>query len=171
MARKTRPLPTLIPKTDAEAAQHIARIGEIEREIARIELAMNDEIAKVKERFEAAAAPLRQNVDALTDGIMSWATEHRERLTGGGKTKTCDLPTGQFGWRTTPPSVRITGEAAVIDALHRRGLERFIRTKEQINKDAILNEPAAVRGVPGIALQQTEQFFIEPFEAELTAAN
>lgn len=169
MARKTRPLPTLIPKSDAEASQHIARIGEIERELARVELAMNDELSKIKERFEAAAAPLRQNAEALTDGVMSWATEHRERLTGG-KAKTCDLPAGRFGWRTNPPSVRVTGEAAVLDALHRRGLERFIRMKEQVNKDAILNEPAAVRGVPGITLCQGENFFIEPFETELSAA-
>ncbi|MDR0701291.1 MAG: host-nuclease inhibitor Gam family protein [Azoarcus sp.] len=171
MARKTRPLPALIPKNDQEASQHIARIGEIERELARVEIAMNDELSKIKERYEAAAAPLRQSAESLTDSLMQWASEHRERLTGGGKIKTCDLPAGQFGWRTNPPSVRVTGEAAVIDALHRRGLERFIRTKEQINKDAILNEPAAVRGVPGIAICQSENFFVEPFEAELTAAN
>ena len=36
-----------------------------------------------------------------------------------------------------------------------------------MNKEAILNEPEAVRGVPGIAISQGEDFIVTPFEAEL----
>ena len=65
--------------------------------------------------------------------------------------------------------MRVTGAEAVLDALRRMGLKRFIREKEEVNKDAILNEPAAVAHVPGIAISQGEDFVVVPFEAELTA--
>jgi phage host-nuclease inhibitor protein Gam len=58
----------------------------------------------------------------------------------------------------------------VIDTLKRLALGRFIRTKEEINKEAILNEPDAVAGVAGIAIQRgVEDFVITPFEQEVSA--
>ncbi len=45
------------------------------------------------------------------------------------------------------------------------GLERFVRVKTEINKDAILNEPAAVVGIAGLSIQVgVEDFVITPFE-------
>lgn len=61
------------------------------------------------------------------------------------------LITGEVNWRQRPPSVRITGEESVIDLLKRMTLGRFVRAKEAINK-AILLEPEAVAGVPGIKI-------------------
>jgi phage host-nuclease inhibitor protein Gam len=46
-------------------------------------------------------------------------------------------------------------------------LERFIRLKPEVNKEAILNEPEAVRDVPGLSIKQDESFSIEPFETAL----
>ncbi|OCN21072.1 hypothetical protein AN665_0211575 [Serratia marcescens] len=47
------------------------------------------------------------------------------------------------------------------------GLERFIRRKEEINKEAILNEPSAVSGVAGITVKTgIEDFAIVPFEQD-----
>ena len=42
------------------------------------------------------------------------------------------------------------------------------RQKEEINREAILNEPEAVASVPGIRIDQAEDFVIKPFEALLT---
>ena len=46
-------------------------------------------------------------------------------------------------------------------------LKRFIRTKEEINKEAILDEPEVVASVKGISITQKEDFVIVPFETEL----
>ena len=52
-----------------------------------------------------------------------------------------------------------------METLKRLKLERFIRTKEEINKEAILNEPKAVVGVAGIKVNSgIEDFSIIPFE-------
>lgn len=157
-----------VPQSREMAAAAIANIGALNRQLARTEANMNDELAEVKARWEEAADPLRQQVAALTQGLQTWAEANRATLTQNGKVKTAALPTGEVLWRLRPPSVRITGAEAVLDALRRLGLKRFIREKEEVNKDAILNEPEAVAHVPGIAISQGEDFVVVPFEAELT---
>jgi phage host-nuclease inhibitor protein Gam len=64
----------------------------------------------------------------------------------------------------------VRGAEAVLDALRRAGLSRFIRTKDEVNKEAILNEPEAVARIPGISISQGEDFVVTPFEAELAEA-
>ncbi|WP_281983140.1 host-nuclease inhibitor Gam family protein [Azonexus hydrophilus] len=171
MAKKSRlktPAVTVaVPQTREKAAEAIAEIGRANRELARLEADMNDELAQVKERHETAAEPLRQKLQALTQGVQTWAEANRDTLTQNNKVKTASLTTGEIVWRLRPPSVRITGADAVLDALRRLGLKRFIRTKEEVNKDAILNEQEAVAHVPGISISQGEDFVVVPFEAEL----
>ena len=57
---------------------------------------------------------------------------------------------------------------AVLDQLRKLGLKRFIREREEVNKEAILNEPEAVAHVAGITISQGEDFIVTPFETELT---
>ena len=83
------------------------------------------------------------------------------------RTTDCGDPPTATQERMRPPSVRVTGSEAVLDALRRMGLRRFIREREEVNKDAILNEPDAVADVPGISISQGEDFVVVPFEAEL----
>ena len=72
-------------------------------------------------------------------------------------------------WRQRPPSVSIRGQEAVIDLIKRLGLTRFIRTKEEVNKEAVLNEPDEVRGVAGLTVVTgVEDFVITPFEQEVS---
>jgi len=164
---KTASAAVNVPQSREMAAQAIAQIGMLNRDLARIAADMNDELALVKERFEAAAEPLRLKSEALTQGVQTWAEANRDSLTQNGKVKTAALTTGEIAWRMRPPSVRVTGAEAVLDALRRLGLKRFIREKEEVNKEAILNEPEAVAHVAGINISQGEDFVVVPFEAEL----
>ena len=76
-----------------------------------------------------------------------------------------------MNWRMRPPSVSIRGAEAVLETLARMGLTRFIRTKQEPNKEAMLNEPDAVRGIAGITIVTgVEDFVITPFEATAEAA-
>jgi phage host-nuclease inhibitor protein Gam len=158
-----------VPQSREMAAEMVARIGSLSRDIARIGADMNDELAKVKEKYEAWAEPLRLQSEALTQGVQTWAEANRDTLTQNGKVKTAALTTGEIAWRMRPPSVRVTGAEAVLDVLRKLGLARFIREKEEVNKEAILNEPEAVSHVPGISISQGEDFVVVPFEAELAA--
>jgi len=128
---------------------------------------MNDEIAAIKTRYEAEAAPHNELIKELRAGVQTWCEAHRDVLTKGGKVKTAAFASGEVRWRMTPPSVAIRGVEATMDLLKRLGLARFIRTKEEVNKDAILAEPDAVTGVSTISIKQHEEFVIEPFETSL----
>ena len=104
----------------------------------------------------------------LQSGIQTWCEAHRDELTGNGKVKFANLTTGEVQWRNRPPSVSIRGADNVIELLRRLGLERFIRVKEEINKDAILNEKEAVKNIPGISIKSDiEDFSIIPFEQDV----
>ena len=167
---KTGPSHEAVPQNRDDANGSVAEIGTATREIARIEAEMNDLLAKIKDEYEAYADPYRERIRTLTHGVQIWAEANRDELTQHGKVKTHDLPAGQVLWRTRPPSVRVTGAEAVLDLLRRMQLDRFIRCKEEINREAILNEPSAVAHVPGITISQAEDFVVVPFEVELANA-
>jgi len=156
-----------VPQSKDEVVRGIAEIGDLQRQRSRIEAAMNDEMAMVKERHEAEAQPLGERIAQLTQGVQMWCDVNRDALTRGGKVKTAQLPSGEISWRTTPPKVAIAGVVAVIDCFRRLGLGQFIRTKEEINKEAILAEPEKVAMIKGIKITQKEEFVIKPFETSL----
>lgn len=159
-----------VPQTRDEAAATVTAIGELNRTVARFEADMNDELASIKERYEAKAAPAKLAVSQKTEGLKMWAEANRSVLTGGDKTKTVDLGTGVLKWRQRPPSVRISGLEAVIDRLKTLGLLRFLRTKEEVDKEAMQREPDVARTVAGVSIGSAgEDFIVEPFESALSS--
>ncbi len=53
--------------------------------------------------------------------------------------------------------------------LSRMGLDRFVRLKREPNKEAMLAEPDAVRGIAGVSIVTgVEDFIVTPFEVEVT---
>lgn len=169
--RKTRikapALAELPPQTREDCAVWIKALGDTQRELARVETEMNDAIGEITQTYQPKIDELKANIAAKQTGIQTWAEAHREELTEGGKTKTANLVTGLVQWRQRPPSVTIRGVDAVLETLERLGLSRFIRTKREPNKEAMLNEPEAVKGVAGISIVQgVEDFIVTPFEQE-----
>ena len=125
-----------------EVTAHIRAIGDLNREIKRLE----------------------------TD-VAAYCEAHKDDLTENGKTKTVDFVTGLVKWRIRPPSVKVTGVAAVLAWMSEKtAYQSFIRTKQEIDKDAILNEREQFANgqVPGIKIVSgLEDFVIEPTEQEL----
>lgn len=156
-----------VPQSHDDCAADINTIGRLSREITVTQAAMNDEIAAITDRYTAAFTPLQEQVKSLTAGVQSYCEANRDDLTVNGKTKSGQFVTGTVMWRQKPPSVSVRGVEAVIEALKQFGLNRFVRVKEELNKEAILNEPAAITGVAGLSIKKgVEDFVIEPFEQE-----
>lgn len=168
---KLAALPHPVPQTQDEAVAAIAEIGVHQRERTRIETEMNDELAKIREVWEKKAAPHAEAIKALQQGVQIWCEAHRGRLTQNGKVKYAHLASGEVKWRMTPPKVVIRGVDVVLDALRAAGLSRFIRAKEEVNKDAILAEPEAVAEIKGISMTQGEEFIVIPFETQLESVS
>lgn len=158
-----------VPTNQAEAETLLEEIGLLQRQVARIEAVMNDELAEVKARHEEAAQPLNAEIEAKFTALHAWAEANRgELLRKGGKT--AKLASGELAWRTTPKSVAIRQPTVVIETLKRLGLGDLVRTKEEVNKEAILAEPQRVEGIAGITISQREEFVAKPFESQIERA-
>lgn len=172
VAKKTRikqnAVAFIVPGNKDECAEFINKIGGLSREIARLTTAMNDKISVITDNYTGQFTPIQDELKNLNQAVQIWCEANRDELTQGGKSKSGGFVTGTVQWRQRPPSVSVRGVEAVIEALKSFGLTRFIRTKEELNKEAVLNEPGAVAGVAGLSIKSgTEDFVISPFEAEV----
>lgn len=162
-----------VPQSKDDCAASIRTLGDLNREFERMRADMNDAIAAITHEHQPLLAALSQRIEALQTGVQAWCEAHRIDLCGEGDKlgKTANLVTGEVSWRQRPPSVRITGADNVVDTLQRMGLGRFVRVKAEPNKDAMLAEPEALRGIAGITIVTgTEDFIVTPFEAQAEVA-
>jgi len=159
-----------VPRDLTEAREFMRRIGDESRDAQRIEHDLNDQIAALREKYAALAAPHNKQVEELTEGLRIFAEAHRDDLTNHGKKKTVDLGTGELGWRMRPPRVLLRNVAGVIQTLELLKLDRFLRQKTEVNKEAVLAEPEIADQVKGITVKQDEDFFVVPAEDELGEA-
>lgn len=144
----------------------IARIGELEREKLRMTADADDKITSIKQTLGHAVEPLTGEIEAVQRAVQAYAETNRDKLTNGGKSKTIPFTTGEIGWRQRPPSVSVRAADTVIETLKKLGLGRFIRTKEEVSKEAILAEPDAARGIAGLTINSgIEDFFVVPYDS------
>lgn len=152
-------------QTQDDVVRDIKIIGDLTREITRAETQMNDAIAEITKTYAPFFEETKDRLDNLQVGVQAWCEANRDKLTDGGKVKTANLVTGEVQWRIRPPSVGLTKPDEVVNTLKRLGLDRFVRIKEEVNKDAILIEKDAVVGIAGIKIKSgVEDFAIIPFE-------
>lgn len=165
---KTKGANTPVPQSREEAAQFIHEIGMLQRQVARAEADMNDEIAAAKNRAEKETLGVRDTIDRLTEGLRTWCESNRDSLTENNKRKFADLGTGKIEWRFAPPKVTIRGVDEVIDRIKTLGLGVFLRERVEIDKEAMLREPDKARLIAGVAIgREGENFYVEPFESEI----
>lgn len=169
MATKRLARNYVVPQTREDCDAMIKDLGIVRRDILRLEADMNDRLAAVKDEYEKKAQPLKEKAEELFSGIETWSEANRAVLTNSGKVKFSEFGNGVIRWRLRPARVVIRSAEAVIESLKELGLTRFVRVKEEVNKDAILDDPDAVRAVKGISIGSAgEDFAVEPFEKELT---
>jgi phage host-nuclease inhibitor protein Gam len=153
----------------AQAQESIRALGDVQRELTRIQTDVNDQIAALTAERAGEIAALQTRAETLTAGIAAWCDANRAELCAGGG-KTANLVTGEITWRQRPPSVSVRAADKVLATLKALGLARFVRVKEEVNKDAILADPAAVAGVAGLTvITGVEDICITPFEIEVTS--
>lgn len=158
-----------IPHDQKEAEAYLLRIGKLQNEIQRIEADMNDRIAKFKAQYEEKALEVKKEINEKFQALHAWAEANKATLLTG-KAKTAKLASGELSWRTTTPSVSVRKQDDVIQAMKAAGMDDFIRTKEEVNKDAILSSDENKQracAIKGITINQKETFSAKPFSTEI----
>jgi phage host-nuclease inhibitor protein Gam len=157
-----------VPQNKDEAVAYIKMIGDLQRERQRLRNDMDDRITAIREECQRLLTPIEEEITSISSGVHTWAEANRDRLTNCGRVKTANLLTGELRWRTTPPACKLVRTKEAIEEIKQRGLAGlFLRVKEDVNKEAILANPAAVEGCKFIEITQTEEFVIVPFETSL----
>lgn len=167
-----------------DAARDIRVIGDLQRDMVRETATMNDAIAVITAKHQPEIDSLKGRIDVLQKGVHGWCEANRADLTDGGKSKTVNFITGSVNWRNDPPSVAVRNAESVIEMLTALGIGAYIRTKKEVNKEAILADRAAAAGkespekdeaakrlklLAGLTVtlkSGDEQFVITPLEVE-----
>lgn len=166
---KTRAAPAAQNREETEAL--IGRMGDLQRELARIQADYGDQAAALKAAAESRAEPLKAEIEAIISRVQGWCEANRMAITAGGKVKSAQLATGEVKWRALPPKVLIRGVDKMIEEARRLGLTQFIRVKSEPNKEVMLAEANLARTLPGVSIgSEGEEFAVEPFQPEVVAA-
>jgi phage host-nuclease inhibitor protein Gam len=168
---KTKSLSAPAAQSREQVEALIARAGEISRELQRKAADLGDAVALAKKTSEEFCLPLKVELESVTGLVQRWCEANRDALTAG-KTKTVSFTSGTVCWRHRPPSVNVKPKIATVlewmKANLKRKANRFIRVKEELDKEALLAAPAIVALIPGVTIGSAgEDFIIEPFGAEL----
>lgn len=160
--RVKRTVPT--PSSLEEAANYVKAIGQLKRDIDALQASLNEQVEHLTARTAESARPLAERMNQLLEGLYLYAEANRPALTDNGKKKTVDVSSGQFGWRVTPPKVSIANTKQVLANLERLGLEQFIRYTPEVDREAMLRNPALAQTIDGVSITQQELFFVKPLE-------
>ncbi|WP_439547822.1 host-nuclease inhibitor Gam family protein [Falsiroseomonas sp.] len=160
-----------VPQDAMEADAFVQRIGDAQRRALVLKAALDETIAAAKKRAEAEAATIAQQIQDATRGLQIWADANRTRLTREGATKTVRMPSGEIAWRMRPASISIKEAEKVLEALLAdKKLGRFVRTKHEIDKEALLKEPVAAAAIDGITVKSgIEDFVVTPAGMQMAA--
>ncbi len=154
-----------VPQSRHDAVWAVGRIGTLRRLIAQQQATAEESIRIAGELLEQNTADLITELAEHERGVQTWCEANRNSLTNDGKVKFHDFGTGQVKWRMRPASVSMRGVEAIIAACKKLGFKKFIRTKEEVNKEAMLAEPDKARLVTGVTIKSAgEDFEIAPLE-------
>jgi phage host-nuclease inhibitor protein Gam len=147
--------------TAEQAADAIARLAEIRADIGAQAEAFERHVAELKRALDAPKSLLDAEAASIVADLQNWAETNRATLTKGGKLKSFRIGVGRLGWRKRPAKVVLTeSEGLILDMLRQLGFHDFIRVKETINKEAMLDRPEVAATVAGVSIEEGESDFI-----------
>lgn len=152
--------------TEMQANDALGRYAKAASREVELTAQMEQKITTIREQF---SAQLKLEADIMEENarvIESYAAANPELFQDK---KSIELQHGKIGYRTSPPSLKTAKGLTWITVLEKvkKYLPEFVRTKEEVDKAALLTqrEEDAIQEAMakcGIEVKQDETFFIEP---------
>jgi len=127
---------------------------------------MDKRLTEVRAQFEERLGELDETIDELFDDLNAWAVLHPDSFAGK---KSLDLTHGTLGFRTTPPALKTAKGVKwdhVLDMLRCRGMQDYVRTIQEVNKEMLLQDRETIGTEKlarlGVEVKQDERFYAEP---------
>lgn len=153
-----------------EVDRRLARLGEIGRKLEMLQGRLERKVAELKQQMQEASRELEEEQDRLREEIEQFYWAQRKEVLAAGR-KSVELVFGRLGSRRSCRLV-VEDPAAVQQWLAAQGLESYLRTRTEIDREAIRSallagngsrngEAAALASCPAIRLQEREEFWYE----------
>lgn len=181
MARQKKTIISGVTREVAEEA--FASYAKASASIKKINADIELQCAKIREKRQAELAQLTQESETAFSTLQAYATEnHAELFT---KKKSLEMAHGTIGFRTGTPKLKTLKGftwASALELVSAFLPSRYIRRKEEIDKDRLLNDrdleavaysrPDITEEVSmmeaiercGMTIVQDESFYVEPKE-------
>jgi phage host-nuclease inhibitor protein Gam len=160
-----------VPETDRDFGRYLSSIGQLLRREDRIVETARKRIDAIQKRRDERINKLREEGTAFVDAAYTYAKDNRERFTRNGERSSSAHVGGVVSWREAPYSVSI--EEAQVDNVmkeikRRRLAERYIRIKEELDKEALGKDRLLLEKKPitGVSFVRRLLFYIKPSATE-----
>jgi len=173
-SRISKPVAQLATRADAEMA--VNELATAENNRRKLAAQMDAEILAIQERYQPSIALCKAAIAARTDALENWASANPQEFPKN--KKSIAFLVGTIGFRTGTPKVSLLSRAwnweKVLAAIQARAFQ-FVRTSEEVDKDAILSFVASCQTPEdrsateqnvltpiGVKVSQGETFYVEP---------
>lgn len=149
----------IVPQSIDEAKAFLKDIGKKMDEIEALKANCNMRIKKITEEAEGKIKPLEEKIERLRDGLVMFAQIKRAELLAGRRKKSVEWLVGVLRWRYHRALVQLEcKEEEAVAELKRKGLKKFIRIKEFVDKLKILKKPEVVKGLICLTIQPPSEY-------------
>jgi phage host-nuclease inhibitor protein Gam len=164
---------TIITRSRAE--ELLGEIASLKLEEREQKNALDRELTTARERFESPLTVLGKQIEEKTALLESWAAANPAEFPKN--RKSIELLHGVLGYRTGTPKLKTLAKWTwdrVLEKL-KDVLPDFVRTKEEVNREALISAIGEGRLTPddarqlGVQVVQEESFYVEPRLAEQSA--
>lgn len=168
MAKRVKPvlnIPTVTTLEEADAT--LAHIAARKRELALLDLGLKEDVDALKLKCAEASEPIRQDIEILEQSLIRFGESQKTELFI--KKRSRELTFGVIGFRASSavkPMKKTTWEQ-VLGLVRGAGMPECIRTKQEVDKEALRQLPPERLATVGCRLEQTDTFFYELNETEL----
>ncbi|MFZ5559460.1 MAG: host-nuclease inhibitor Gam family protein [Patescibacteria group bacterium] len=152
-----------IPDSKTEVEIFITELAMFQKEAEEIENRLKKAVTALKIDADKRVKKINEIILRRVAAIYSFFLKNKKELTKDGKISIVKLSNGEMEVFLTNPTLNIRKEDQVITILKARGLgNQFIRTREEIIRDAVLQNPGAVADINGISITRKEKFLVRP---------
>lgn len=158
-----------------QAQQASETVAQKQTRIESMEAKMNEEINKVKSKYQEEVTELKEAIEEPMQILEVFAKEQQSTW---GKKKSMELMHSIIGFRTGQPKVvkdkKFTWDAVLELMKKNKVFKPFIRSTEELNKEAILSEKneAVINMLKEdcyVSVDQDEKFYVEVKKEEIPA--
>ncbi len=153
-------------KSRSQADDVLGRIRELTIHRNQTQLLLEKRRKELDDEYGALITADAVEIESLSESVRVWAEANPSEF---GAKKSLETSHAVIGWRSGMPTLKAMSGWTwdrVLEKLKRLGRVEFIRTKEEVNKQGLLDqrETLGTDGLRelGLRVVQDEPFFIEP---------